>query len=141
MVIMDVLSVASNGVRIPLHLQLLISHRQIVQGCIITRFSRGRVSLRFSPQDVFSTSANRVRSIILSRFILNLRSDTIELAISTANGSTIEFAQRVEDGFGGILNSFWRGNNDENDEGSGSQYLESKREQPTSQLGKQGEEI
>lgn len=59
-----------------------------------------------------STLAHRTTSIILSHFILALRQCQDEHSRSTPKKTTIQFAQRVEDGLGGSLNSIWGSDND-----------------------------
>ena len=58
----------------------------------------------------------RITSIILSRFILDLRRNPDEHTISAKTQSTIQFAERVEDVLGGSLNSIW-GSGIDQDEG------------------------
>ena len=66
----------------------------------------------------------RIASIILSRFILDLRRDQNVHSISVSGSPTLEFAQRVEDGLGGSLNSIWgSGINEDWDNGEGPKNL------------------
>ena len=44
---------------------------------------------------------------------MNLRQSSDEHSYSSADRSTVEFAQRVEDGLGGSLNTIWGNRNDE----------------------------
>ena len=48
-----------------------------------------------------------IRSIILSRFILDLRDKSEEDSASLPPQSALTFAQRLEDSLGGSLNSIW----------------------------------
>ena len=50
-----------------------------------------------------------IRSIILSRFILDLRDKSEEDSASLPPQSALTFAQRLEDSLGGSLNSVWGG--------------------------------
>ena len=56
---------------------------------------------------------HRIASIILSRFILDLRQNGAESSTMYPSQSTVEFAQRVEDGLGGSSNSLWGSGTDE----------------------------
>ena len=64
-----------------------------------------------------------ITSIILSRFILDLRRMSDNHLLSVTNRSSLQFAERVEDGLGGSLNSFWdNGTDGNNAEDENSQY-------------------
>ena len=56
---------------------------------------------------------DRITSIILSRFILDLRQNAHEHQTSAPNPSTIRFSERVEDGLGGSLNTIFRDDRDD----------------------------
>ena len=56
-----------------------------------------------------------IRSIILSRFILDLRDKSEEDSASLPPQSALTFAQRLEDSLGGSLNSIWGGGMNEED--------------------------
>ena len=68
---------------------------------------------------------HRIISIILSRFILDLRHSSDEGSTHETAQPTLEFAQRVEDGLGGSLNSIWgSGSNEDSDENEDPQPFE-----------------
>ena len=70
------------------------------------------------------TRACRVTSVIISNFILNLRNDTDNNSSSAVTQSSVQFAQRVEDGLGGSLNSTWgSGANQDQDDNEDSEHL------------------
>ena len=63
-----------------------------------------------------------ITSIILSRFILDLRRMSDVHLLSVTEQSTLQFAERMEDGLGGSLNSFWDNGTDDYQEEEDSQY-------------------
>ena len=58
-----------------------------------------------------------ITSIILSRFIIDLRQNVEEHSSSVSNHGTLEFAQKVEDGLGGTVRSIWGSGTHEDWEG------------------------
>ena len=53
------------------------------------------------------TIACRITAIVLSRFILDLRHAADKKVTSVPTQQSLQFAQRVEDGLGGTLNTIW----------------------------------
>ena len=54
-----------------------------------------------------STERFSVTSIILSRFILDLRHDPNEDPVTASHHTSIHFASRIQDNLGASLNSIW----------------------------------
>ena len=81
-----------------------------VQERLTIRRPRRRVSVEFrprSPREPTWILFYRITSIILSRFIIDLRQNVEEHSSSVSNHGTLEFAQKVEDGLGGTVRSIW----------------------------------
>ena len=88
---------------------------QAVSKCVAIRIPRRCVSIIFIPLAAFSQLFPRITSIIISRFILNLRCSLDGKSTSASSQPTLQFAQRVEDGLGGSLSGTWRSEIDEDE--------------------------
>ena len=93
-----------------------MSNFQVVQRCITIYLPGICVSIRPRFGMCSNVLPNRMRSVILSHFILDLRCNMISCPIPSCTQSTVDFVRKAEDGFGGTLNSFWQGYEDGEEE-------------------------
>ena len=125
MMILDVLSIATDGVSV--YSDVSISDCSYPNSCVILRnlffLKKCMVLVIFCVTLLLSIS--RITSIILSRFILDLRCASSEHEASVTTQPTLQFAERIEDGLGGSLSIIWGSRIDQNQDGNeDSQSLE-----------------
>ena len=129
MVILDALSVDENGVSpdvrflSPCLLKIILRSFRMLHNL----YSSMTCECGMTSSDTCWISEHRVTSIILSRFILALRQNTSNVSTAgiASSYSTVDFAQRVEDGLGGSLSGAYESGIDaDEDESEGPQHPE-----------------